>query len=150
LDAPQIVRLTRADAEAWIAMRRHLYAMPEAEHRSETEAWLTRPDRLALGARTADGKWIGFIEVGTRDVAEGCDTSPVAYIEALWVDASARRRGIARRLVEAVIDWCGERGYLELASDVELENVVSQWAHERLGFEETERLVTYRMDLRKR
>ena len=34
-----------------------------------------------------------------------------------------------------------------MASDVQIANHASQAMHTRLGFEETERLVTYRMDL---
>jgi hypothetical protein len=32
-----------------------------------------------------------------------------------------------------------------MASDVQLPNLISQAVHEHLGFEETERLVTYRL-----
>src|SRR5438128_1926030 len=80
-----------------------------------------------------------------RSHGEGCDSSPVGYIEALWVDAAMRRKGVADRLVAAALDWCRERGLTELCSDTQIDNLVSQAVHRRLGFEETERLVTYRM-----
>jgi aminoglycoside 6'-N-acetyltransferase I len=108
---------------------------------------LRRADYAVFGAREATGAWIGFLEVGARDVAEGCTTSPVGYIEGLWVESGARRRGIARALVAAAADWSRSRGQRELASDVEIENELSLTVHARLGFEETERLVTFRMSL---
>ena len=71
----------------------------------------------------------------------------MTYVEGLWVDENHRRRGIARMLVKAGIEWGRSRGRAELASDVRLANVVSQAAHRRLGFVETERLVAYRMSI---
>ena len=106
-----------------------------------------RGDFAAFGAVVAAGQWIGLIEVGARDVAEGCETSPVGYVEALWVEASARRTGVARRLVEAAIAWSRQHGYRELASDTEIGNTIRQDVHRRLGFSETDRIVCFRMSL---
>ncbi len=145
-----VVRLTLADRDAWAAMRKALWPdQPLAELTGEIGPMLAKGDLAAFGIRAADGRLLGLIEVGTRSVAEGCLTSPVGYIEALWIDTSVRRHGLARRLIEAAIAWSREQGYSELGSDVEIENTVSQSVHEKLGFEETERLVTYRMDLRR-
>jgi aminoglycoside 6'-N-acetyltransferase I len=77
----------------------------------------------------------------------GCDTSPVAFLEGIYVRPNWRRRGIARRLCEAVEDWAGAMGCLELASDALLENNASHQMHTELGFEETERVVFYRKPL---
>ena len=112
----------------------------------EAGSLLAREDFAVFGARHGS-RWVGFVEVGTRDVAEGCATSPVGYVEGIWVDPACRRQGIARRLVAAAAGWAARRGYRELASDTELANVGSQAFHARLGFAETERLVTYRLAL---
>ena len=146
---PTIARMTSADGDAWLAMRVALW--PDADRPTlalEISALLARPDFAVFGARGSTGEWLGFVEIGARDVAEGCDTSPVGYVEGLWVDAKARRNGIARRLIMAAADWSRSQGYGEMASDTEIHNTLSQNVHERLGFEETERLVTFRMDLR--
>jgi aminoglycoside 6'-N-acetyltransferase I len=145
--AAEICRLTIADAEAWIAMRRRLFPVdsPEAA-RAEIAAILAKATEAAFGIR-ADGAWLGFIELRERSHGEGCETSPVGYIEALWTVPEMRERGIARRLVAAAIAWCRERGLSDLCSDTEIDNVVSQAVHRRLGFVETERLVTYRMKI---
>ena len=40
-------------------------------------------DRIAiLAAERPEGGLCGFIEVGSRNYAEGCESSPVPYIEA--------------------------------------------------------------------
>jgi hypothetical protein len=72
------------------------------------------------------------------------ESSPVAYVEGWWVDADARRQRIGAQLIAAAESFARSRGYRELASDTELYNVISQRAHERLGFEELDRVVLYR------
>jgi GNAT superfamily N-acetyltransferase len=59
-------------------------------------------------------------------------------------DPDVRRGGVGRALIEAVEDWARERGFRELGSDALLDNVLSHTAHQRLGFEERERTVTFR------
>ena len=95
----------------------------------------------------ASGRLGGFVEVGTRSYAEGCRTSPVAYLEGLWVDRDLRRRGVARELVAAVEAWAVQKGLRELASDAEIENSVGQAFHRTCGFQETDRVVCFRKSL---
>jgi aminoglycoside 6'-N-acetyltransferase I len=147
-----IRRLTAADRGQWSAMRIALYteADPSAqpdELAAEIGGMLAREDWAAFAAATSAGDLVGLIELFERNYAEGCDTSPVTYIEGLWVAPNRRKSGIARSLVMAGVDWGRSRGRSEIASDVQLANARSQTVHERLGFEETERLVTYRMSI---
>ena len=150
---PVIVRpLTAADRTAWLAMRVALYseAAPgarAAELAAEVDMMLARDDWVAFAVEAPDGTLVGLIELFERNYAESCETSPVCYIEGLWVDAAWRRRGLARRLVEAGRDWARSRGRTEMASDVQITNLLSQTVHRRLGFAETERLVTYRQPI---
>ena len=123
---------------------------PKADRTSlarEAAGLLAREDFAVFGARAANGNWVGFLEIGARDVAEGCETSPVGYVEGLWVDAPVRRSGLARRLMATAATWARSRGYSEMASDTEIDNTLSQDVHKRLGFAETERLVCFRMSL---
>lgn len=79
----------------------------------------------------------GFVSFSLRPWAEGCDSTPVPYIEGWWVAPDLRRAGVGRALVEAVERWCREQGYLELGSDVELDNTTSLALHAALGFAPT-------------
>lgn len=90
---------------------------------------------------------VGFAEVGTRAYADGCESSPVGYLEGWYVDPAFRRRGIGRALVEASLAWARERGLREFASDALLENLDSQQAHMAVGFAEVERIVIFRRAL---
>lgn len=136
------------DHAEWLRMRRALYDdMAPEDEEADAAAWLARPDATVLVAARPDGRLAGFAELGERAYADGCDTSPVAFLEGWWVDADARRRGVGAALVAAGIVWARERGYRELASDALLDNVTSHRAHEALGFAEVERAVKYRMPL---
>jgi aminoglycoside 6'-N-acetyltransferase I len=85
----------------------------------------------------------GYVEVGTRPYADGCDSSPVAYIEAWYVDADLRRRGWGAQLIATVEDWARANGLGELASGALLDNEPSIAAHKSLGFREVERQVHF-------
>lgn len=151
-DGIAVRRLTASDRAGWLAMRIALYTEADPDTRvaelvQEIDRMLARDDWAAFGAEAPDGELVGLIELFERNVAESCESSPVSYIEGLWVAAAWRRRGLARRLVEAARDWARSRGRTEMASDVQIANLVSQAVHRRLGFAETERLVTYRLPI---
>jgi len=77
------------------------------------------------------------------DYVEGCTNTPTGYLEGIYVENNYRNKGIANQLIELSIEWSREKGCMEFASDVELNNVSSQEFHEAIGFSETNRLVTY-------
>jgi len=113
------------------------------------QTFLHEPERYAQFIAVSDADLpLGFTEASLRtDHVNGTASSPVAFLEGLYVEPGARRRGVARALVRAVISWAMERSCIELASDTQLENTWSQAVHARLGFEETERVVYFRMAL---
>jgi len=144
---------SRHDSADWLALRAQLW--PEAsrnEHRADIDKMLGEAERTACFlARGEDGAVAGFAEVSLRhDYVNGCTTSPVGFLEGLFVVPAARRRGIARALVAAAEDWVAHRGCSEFASDVLEENVESRKVHAALGFSQTERVVYFRKPLQPR
>jgi aminoglycoside 6'-N-acetyltransferase I len=106
------------------------------------------PDRAGLFvAARPEGGLGGYLEIGTRPYAEGCDSSPVAFLEAWWIDPDLRRRGLGARLVAAAEGWARAHGHVELASDTGIDNAGSIAAHAALGFAEVERIVCFRKRL---
>ena len=101
-----------------------------------------------LVAERDDGTLAGFVEIGSRNYAEGCETSPVAYLEGWYVDPDARRAGLGARLVRAAETWAVAHGFSEMASDTELGNETSRKAHVALGFDEVERQICFLKPLR--
>jgi aminoglycoside 6'-N-acetyltransferase I len=114
---------------------------------AEEDAYDFSDERVFVWERSGGGL-AGFITFSLRPWAEGCDSTPVPYIEGWWVAPDLRRSGVGRALVQAVEQWCRENGYHELGSDVELHNEVSLRAHAALGFEPTVKLQYFRKRLR--
>ncbi|PVE26229.1 N-acetyltransferase [Microvirga sp. KLBC 81] len=139
--------------DAWAALRQELWPDTDlAEHTLEAEAILRKPQQ-AVAFLAYDGQVgaIAFAEAALRhDYVNGCTTSPVAFLEGIYVRPAYRKQGIARLLCRAVEDWAAGLGCQELASDVEIHNEISQGMHVAVGFEETERVVYYRKLLRSR
>ena len=97
-----------------------------------------------------DKKAVAFISLSLRqDYVEGTRTSPVAYIEGLYVNPDYRNRGIARKLVSYAKKWAYEKNCQELASDTELVNQSSQKFHEMVGFTKANTIVCYTMKISK-
>lgn len=71
-------------------------------------------------------------------------TSPVGFLEGIYVLPEYRSRGIARALITACEQFAKENGCTEFASDCELTNIDSILMHEKLGFEETNRIVCFK------
>ncbi len=132
----------------WLAMRLALW--PEgsrAEHLLGMADSLARRHFVRL-ARDARGVAVGFVEASKRvDHVNGTGTSPVTFLEGIYVAPDSRRQGVARMLVQAVMEWGRSQGCRELASDSLLANAEAHAAHRALGFEETERVVYFRMPL---
>ena len=67
---------------------------------------------------------IDVVEASVRsDYVNGTSTSPVAFLEGLYVVPEARRHGVGRALVTAVAAWAVQAGCRELASDAAVENL---------------------------
>ncbi len=78
-----------------------------------------------------------------RDYVEGTESSPVGYLEGIFVEESARGGGVAKALLSACEKWAGEQGCREFASDCELSNAVSLAFHLALGFQEANRIICF-------
>ena len=132
----------------WLRLRQALWPWAEDEHRVETQAALANPDAITFMARDDQGNAIGFAEATLRhDYVNGCATSPVGFLEGIYVREASRKQGVARALVQAVEDWARERGCSELASDAWIDDGNSHRMHRALGFSETERVVYFRKAL---
>jgi aminoglycoside 6'-N-acetyltransferase I len=144
----RVAPMTTADAGAWVALRQALWPNggDHGTHEQDVALLLAEPgDRVNLMARDESGEPAGFAEAGLRhDYVNGCNTSPVAFLEGIYVAPAMRRQGVARALVAAVQAWGLAKGCSELASDADLNNLGSHQMHNALGFVETQRVVYFR------
>jgi aminoglycoside 6'-N-acetyltransferase I len=148
----RIAEATPEDAEAWLELRLALWP-GEGDRRdefaAEIAALLAHPgDTVNLVARADTGEAMGFAEAALRrDYVEGCRTSPVAFLEGIYVAPDHRRKGVAAALISAVEDWGRRNGCTEFASDARIDNLDSHAMHRALGFEETNRVVYFRREI---
>jgi len=142
-----MIRRARQEDSAEV-LRLWLALFPDDTTASQSiQSLIDGTTRGALMVAEREGGLGGFLEVGTRPYAEGCETSPVAYIEAWYVDEDIRKQGIGRALFKAAEDWGREQQLIEIASDALIENEISIAAHKALGYQEVERIVCFRRDL---
>lgn len=95
-----------------------------------------------------NGKYIGFIHMSLRfDYVEGSHSSPVGYIEGIYVEENHRNKGISKSLVMAGAEWSKSLGCKEIASDTQLDNYASQEFHKKIGFKEAGRIVAFIKDI---
>lgn len=145
---------TPADAAAWLAMREQLgpcWVVPGFERQIDryfqTGMIARLPHAVFIATDSEDGGPIGVAEISLRQYAEGCETSPVGYLEGWFVDGRYRGRGVGRMLVQAGEAWARGLGCTEFASDAEVDNAVSIRAHEALGFESLGAVICFRKSI---
>jgi aminoglycoside 6'-N-acetyltransferase I len=119
----------------------------EQEHEQGMAAWEARGDTAVFVAVRPEGSICGFVEAGSRPYADGCETSPVGYVEGWYVDPDVRREGYGRALLAAAEVWARSQGYREMASDALIDNEMSRLAHLASGYEEVGRVVQFRKSL---
>jgi len=103
---------------------------------------------LVILVAESEGQVIGFVEVGLRSHADGCDTRfPVGFIEGWYVEPPYQRRGVGRALISAAEEWARSQGARELASDTWVDEAPSERAHAAVGFEVVDRCVHFRKAL---
>lgn len=82
-----------------------------------------------------------------HDYVEGCKTSPVGYLEGIYIKESCRMLGIAKGLVRECEAWARAQGCREFASDCALTNTASLHFHLGVGFQEANRIICFKKSL---
>ena len=133
------------DRSEWLRMRKALW--PDEQHERDMDKELASDTDEVFFAERAGGGLCGFLVARLHPWAEGCDSTPVGYIEGWYVDEDMRRCGVGRALVEAAEAWARSRECRQMASDAVLGNEVSHQAHGALGYEDIGRIVQFKKDL---
>ena len=96
----------------------------------------------------ADDIPVGFAQCQLRhDYVEGTHSSPVGYLEGIFVVPEYQHKGYAKELLLECELWAKEKGCSEFASDCELDNINSFNFHMAMGFEEANRVICFRKEL---
>lgn len=139
------------DQPGWLELRQQLWPHSTREqHLDEMATFLANRKRYAQFVEyDADGAAMGFMEIAIRsDYVNGTETSPVAFLEGIYVVPQARGQGVAQALFAEAEHWAKFMGCKEFASDAAIDNDTSHAMHASLGFVETERVVFFRKPIR--
>lgn len=104
--------------------------------------------KTAFFIKYASSQPVGFAQCGLRhDYVEGAETSPVGYLEGIFVEEEYRENGYAKEMLLACEKWAKDMGCTEFASDCELDNAGSYAFHMAMGFEETNRVICFKKNI---
>lgn len=137
VDAPVLAELA---VRMWDS---HTLAELEADF-----AGLAAGGDAACFIKYAEGEPAGFAQCQLRrDYVEGTRTSPVGYLEGIFVREEFRHRGFARELLGACERWAKDKGCSEFASDCEWDNAASLAFHMAVGFSEANRIICFQKQI---
>lgn len=138
-----IRKASPADAAVLAALASRMWEADPAELEAEF-ADMTASDEAACFLAAVGGVPVGFAQCQLRhDYVEGCETSPVGFLEGIYVEDAYRMSGVGRQLLAACEDWARSTGCSEFASDCELGNAVSHAWHLKNGFREMGRTIWF-------
>lgn len=95
-------------------------------------------------AENRSGELTAFINLSIRnDYVEGSSSSPVGYVEGIYVKPEYRNQGVAKEFIKLAEKWAKKNGCKELGSDTELSNANSHKFHKNLGFKKANTIVHF-------
>ena len=138
---------TAADAGDLVRLLGDLFSI-EADFRADAERqrrglalMLADPGRRQVLVAERGGAVVGMVTA--QLVASTAEGGLSALVEDMVVDAASRRRGVGRRLLEAIEAWARERGATRLQLLADRENTGALRFYERMAWRPT-RLVALR------
>ena len=144
----KLISIKRDDFLLWSKFRRAIYPITshDIDLKEIEDIYLSDIWQCWFVEREG-GHRIGLVELSLRNIVDGCVSSPVPYIEGLYLIETERTKGRGTEIIKMVQTWCQEQGYSELGTDAELNNTRAQKFYEKLGFELVDRVVEYKLEL---
>jgi len=137
-------RAESTDLDTVTALALELWPDHERDELWQEMAGIMACSEAAFFLLEADGEAKGFAQCQLRhDYVEGTETSPVGYLEGIYVRPDLRGKGGAKALLKACESWAASWGCMEFASDCELDNTASLAFHLSMGFEEASRNIHF-------
>ncbi len=140
-----IYKITRQNFDDWVSMGVALWPNhSKKEIAKEFNEQIRSKKYQTFIYKDKNNQSIAFINLSLRtDYVDGSSSSPIVYIEGIYVKPKYRKQGIAQKLIQKTEKWAQKLGCQELGSDTELDNINSQKFHKKLGFQETNRTVNF-------
>ena len=143
-----IRKADKKDADVLAALAVQMWTGHDPDELAEEFRELTENEDAACFLKYVGDRPVAFAQCQLRhDYVEGTNSSPVGYLEGVFVTEAYRRNGFAAQLLAACETWVKEKGCTHFASDCELDNADSLWFHMATGFEETNRIICFKKEL---
>ena len=143
-----ILRANRKDSRVLAEMAVQMWSSHTVDELDAGFVEALNNENVALFIKYSDDLPVGFAQCGLRtDYVEGTNTSPVGYLEGIFVKADYRSKGYAKELLSVCEKWDKDMGCTEFASDCELDNVGSLKFHLAMGFDEANRIICFKKNI---
>lgn len=144
----KLVQISRNEFPLWKKIRKNLYrTLDDIYHLKEMQSIFESDIWYCWFIEDENTQIIGLVELSSRNIVDGCLSSPVAYLEGLYLKPAYREKGLGKEVIRIILNWCKEEGFSELATDTELTNFKAQSFYKAVGFQETDRVVEFRIDV---
>ena len=144
----QIKKAYAESSEAIAIMAVKMWTSHTVEELAEGFAKAVNDPDSAVFIMTDDNKAVGFAQCGLRhDYVEGTQSSPVGYLEGIFVEEPYRKQGCAKQLLARCEEWARGKGCSEFGRDCEINNEISRQFHLGAGFREANRIICFTKNL---
>lgn len=149
----QVVELREQDIETYLDLRADLWKHNTREQHAAQLANIRATGKLDGYPHISDYSFAmlwnnaepaGLVEYALRAWADCCASSPVAYIEGLYVCPAYRRQGLVGQLLQHVESWARAKGCKEIHSDTQHDNQISVAAHTKHGFQRIRPIICFK------
>ncbi len=139
-----ITRAGLGEVNSLVELAVLLWPEHQAEALEQEFSLLMTENKAAFFLARAGELAVGFAQCALRhDYVEGTGSSPVGYLEGIYVREERRRKGVAAGLLSACEAWARQQGCREFASDCEIDNTQSLRFHLAAGFDEANRIICF-------
>lgn len=139
-----IYQASKSDLQTIVPLALSLWEHHTFEDLAEEFDKILSSEDCAVFLSFCKGVPTGFAQCQLRhDYTEGTSSSPVGYLEGIFVRKEYRRQGTARELLSCCEAWARRQGCSEFASDCELDNCASFAFHMASGFREAGRIICF-------
>lgn len=143
---PLIKRATEIDAPALAKLAIQMWSSHTLSELASDFAEIIGNENAVCFMKYVEGKPIGFVQCQLRyDYVEGTETSPVAYLEGIFIQEEYRHKGFAKELLQKCEKWANDKKCSEFASDCELNHI--DRFHLAMGFDEVNRIICFGKEL---
>ncbi|MXW76815.1 MAG: GNAT family N-acetyltransferase [Acidimicrobiaceae bacterium] len=123
------LRALSIDPEAFCSTHERESGFDETTWKGRLTSFDGRPGTVFVEEN--DGELLAMLGVGCTPI------HGQATIWGMWVDPVARRRGSARRLLDAAFDWCSRQGLTSLTLEVLPQSSAAIALYRSVGFTES-------------